>query len=72
MDIMDSQWMCQKIFGLDHSKPIMDPTKQTLCQLFRRFNRGFSQLNLWELGVAQPKIVRVCREMDANSAAFAV
>jgi hypothetical protein len=71
MDIMDSQWMCQKIFGLNHSKPMVEPIKQTLCQLCRRLNRGFCHLNLWEFGVAKPEIGRVCRKMDANFAAWA-
>lgn len=45
MDIMDSQWMCQKNFGVDGSKPKLEPVKQTLCQLLKGLNDEFCDLN---------------------------
>jgi hypothetical protein len=50
MDIMDSQWMCQKIFGVDNSKPMCNLLSNPCASFFTPSILGFAipvSENLW-------------------------
>ena len=52
--------MCQKNFGVDGSKPMLEPVKQTLCQLFKGLNDEFCDLN----GDGKPDLY-VCNDFQS-------
>jgi len=60
--------MCQKIFGFDNSKPVQQPIKQSLCQLFYAPNYRFGCFHDGKFRVEEPQNGRMGPVKDGNFA----